>query len=99
MREMVLHANRYEFKFVESQQYVMKDSKIFRTVTDGLVEDKLRTTRKIGKYRICAEHFNCALPYTNYYIIDTAEQVIYEYRECTTSILKEIVTALKEMIE
>ena len=87
-----------DFRFKESDYYVMKDGKIYRHPVAGLYEEKWHITRKVGDYKIHAENFpDCALPYTNYYVIDTKEQKIYESRDHIYSKLNDLVAALKAL--
>lgn len=67
-----------KWKFVESEYYKVINGEVFRNVQAGLIkeDDFRKTTRHIGKYRIVARHFDCALPYTHYYLI--FEDRIYE---------------------
>lgn len=84
----------YELK--ESTYYVMKNGNVYRNVASGLIKNPMRTTRNAGKYKIHAEHFNCALPYTNYYVLDSENDKIYELKDITISIIDELVSLLKE---
>ena len=61
--------NKWEFK--KDTYYKAIDNVVYRDVKAGLIEedDFRKTTRKVDKYRIVAQHFDCALPYTNYYLI------------------------------
>lgn len=100
MKKLVLNVGCLaDEDFMETESYVMKDHKIYRRATNGLIECSLRTTRNVGKYKVCAMHSNGALPLTKYYIIDTKEQVIYESVEYMSSVLKEIVNGLKKLSE
>lgn len=56
----------------------------------------VRCVRNVGKYKVYAEHFDCALPYTIYYIVDTKENTVYMSEECHFSYLENIINALKE---
>lgn len=87
-----------DFDFKESDYYVIKDNKIYRSTTSGLFEVKWHITRKVGDYKIHAENFpNSALPYTNYYVIDIKEQKIYTSCDHVYSMLNELVAALKTL--
>ena len=57
--------------FVEDTYHRVINSIVYRDVQAGLIEenDFRKTTRKINKYRIVAQYFDCALPYTNYYLV------------------------------
>lgn len=60
-----------KWKFAESNYYKVVDGVVYRNVQAGLIEEESfkYTTRKVGKYRIVAQHFECNLPYTNYFLI------------------------------
>ena len=98
MEEFLKHWN-----FVQSTYYKVINNIVYRDVQAGLIEEKKsmrKTTRKIGKYRIVAQHFDCALPYTNYYLI--FDDKIYKTEQHPTilipNILKDMVVELKELI-
>lgn len=89
-----------EWEFEESTYYKVIDGKIYRNVQAGLIECKdMRTTRKVGPYRIIAQHFECALPYTNYYLV--FEDNIYKatlHPQWVPDALNTMVAQLKEII-
>ena len=60
-----------KWKFAEDTYFKVVDGVVYRNVKAGLIEEKefKHTTRKVGKYRVVAQHFDCNLPYTNYYLI------------------------------
>ena len=60
-----------KWKFVEDTYYKVIDDIVYRDVQAGLIEEfeMKKTTRRVGKYRIVAQHFECTLPYTRYYLI------------------------------
>lgn len=84
-------------KFKIEDYYIYENGKIYRNVAAGKFEDKLHCVRRIGKYKLCAEHFNCALPYTVYYVIDTEKEVIYRSEDCHYSYINELVEAIKQL--
>ena len=77
--------------------FIYENGKVYRNVQAGKIEDKLHCVRKIGKYKLCATHFDCALPYTVYYLIDTEKEVIYRSGDCHFSYLKELVEVIEMM--
>lgn len=81
--------------FVTDDYLIYENGKVYRNVRAGKIEDKLHCVRRIGKYKLCAEHFNCSLPYTIYYLIDTEKKVIYKSEECHYSYLKELTEEIK----
>lgn len=85
--------------FKESTYYVMKGGKVYRNVTAGLIEEKWTITRKINDdIKIHAEHFDCACPYSNYYVLDFKNQKIYEAKDNQSYLggkMKELVDGLK----
>lgn len=40
-----------------------------------------RCVKVVGKFKVFADHFDCAMPYTNYYVGDTetGEVAVYKY--------------------
>ena len=55
--------------------------------------------RNVGKFKVYADHFECARPYTNYYVVDTetGEQVEYlDHPSYLSSPLAEIVEQVRE---
>lgn len=96
--EMEKFLKSWDFK--ESTYYKVVNGIVYRNVKAGLIEEKdfKRTTRKVGKYRIVARHFECALPYTDYYLI--FDDKIYETEQhpgWISNILKDMVEELKEV--
>ena len=58
-----------------------------------------KCVRNVGKFKVYAEHFECARPYTNYYVVDTetGEQVEYmEHPSYLVSPIAEIVEQVRE---
>lgn len=89
-----------KWNFVKSSYYKVISGIVYRNVQAGLIEEKefKKTTRKVGRYRIIAQHFNTALPYTNYYLI--FDNKIYETEQhpiWIPNILKDMVNELKEI--
>lgn len=94
MKEIVVAGH----KFTENTYYKLIDGKVYRNAAAGLFKEDWHTTRRVGSYKIHAEYFgDCALPQTDYYLIDTANGVIYQSKGHSFSVLEEIVAALKEM--
>lgn len=89
-----------EWNFVESTYYKVINGVVYRDVKAGLIEceDFKKTTRKIGKYRIVAQHFECALPYTNYYLIfDDKIYLTSLHPSWCSNILVDMVDGLKKL--
>ena len=84
-----------KYDFIESKNFIIKDKKIYRIASAGLFENPMKTTRNAGKYKIHVEHFDCAYPYSNYYLIDYENGKIHELRNIHFSILEELVELLK----
>lgn len=87
------------WNFNESSYYKVVNNKVYRNVQAGLIEDEdfKRTTRRVGKYRIVAKRFDCALPYTMYYLIFNNK--IYETEQhpiWISNILNDMTNELKE---
>lgn len=53
-----------------SIHYKFEDGKLLRQSINGWHDDNLRCTRNIGRFKIYACRFDCALPYTKYYVVD-----------------------------
>ncbi len=87
---------RVEF---QNSNYIYENGKLYRITPNGKFEDRLHCVKRIGKFKLCAELFNCALPYTIYYIIDTKSGKVYESEECHFSYIKEISEELKYIIK
>lgn len=85
--------------FKESTYYVMKGGKVYRNVAAGLFEEKWTITRKINEdIKIHVDHFDCACPYSNFYVLDYKNQKIYESKNnqsYLTGNLRELVDGLK----
>ena len=89
-----------DWNFKEDTYYKVIDGKVYRNVKAGLIEDSefKKTTRRVGKYRIIAFHFDCALPYTKYYLI--FDDKIYStelHPEFVPNILNDMVKELKNI--
>lgn len=84
-------------KFEKKDYYTYENGKVYRIVANGKRQDKLHCVRKVGKYKLCAEHFNCALPYTVYFIIDTEKGNVYQSRDCHSSYINELVDEIKRL--
>lgn len=84
-------------KFQVDTYFIYENGKVYRNVVAGKFEDKLHCVRKIGKYKLCAVHFDCALPYTVYYLIDTEKEIIYRSEDCHYSYINELVDAIKQL--
>ena len=84
-----------DFDFEKSSYFVMKDGKVYRNVIAGLIEESMRATRVVNGYKIHADHFDCALPYSNYYILDPKNNCVYESRDNTIGRIQDLVVAMK----
>ena len=85
------------FDFKKSSYYIMKDGKVYRNVSAGLFEESMRATRVVNGYKIHADHFNCALPYTNYYILDPKNNCVYESRDNTMGRIQDLVEVMNSV--
>lgn len=85
--------------FTESTYYILQDGKVYRKTVAGLFEEKWSIARKISDdVKIHVDHFDCAVPYSNYYILDYKNQKIYESKDHFSYYggnLRELVDALK----
>lgn len=86
-----------DFEFKKSSYYVMKDGKVYRNVVAGLIEESMRATRVVNGYKIHADHFDCALSYSNYYILDPKNNYIYESRDNTIGRIHDLVESMKSI--
>lgn len=82
----------YEFK--KSENYVLKNGKLFEKWRGGLRQEKIRCMRNVNSYKIFAHHENYALPVTTYYVGDTKDGSVYVSDECYYSIIDDIVEYL-----
>jgi len=73
------------------------DGKLWYVSANGEHADDIKCTAVIGKYRLYAVHFECALPYTNYYIVDTTKNTVLEICDVHFTILSELKQELKEV--
>ena len=87
-----------KIKFSETSYYIYKDGIIYRRAAAGDFKERWSIHRKVGHYKIHSEHFDCALPYTVYYLIDTKNDKIYKSEDCHSSMINEIVEELKKII-
>ena len=89
------------FHLIEDEFYRYENGKIiFTNNTGSYVRDWMRCTRNVGKYKIYATHFNCALPQTRYEIVDTEDGTLYKFPTSdgfSRSILNDLVIGLKIM--
>lgn len=53
--------------------------------------------RNVGKFKIYADHFNAALPYTNYFVEDTETGKVMEYLD-HPSYIKSVLGELVEQV-
>lgn len=66
----------YRLKCDENMKY--ENKKIYTKSNIGWrIVDYIKIKRNIGQYKIGCVHFDCALPYSNYYIINTSDGKIY----------------------
>jgi len=84
-----------DFDFEKSSYFVMKDGKVYRNVVAGLIEEPMRTTRVVNGYKIHADHFDCVLSYSNYYILDPKNNCVYESRDNTIGRIQDLIVAMK----
>lgn len=86
-------------KFTESTYYIIKDGKVYRNVYAGLFEEKWAITRKVSDdVKIHVEHFDCACPFSRYYILDYKNGRVYKSDEQYSylgSNINELVETLK----
>ena len=97
---MTLQEFLNKWKFQKDTYYKVIDNVVYRDVKAGLIKeyDFRKTTRKVGKYRIVAQHFDCALPYTNYYLIfDNSIFKTEQHPIWVPNILNDIVNDLKSL--
>lgn len=91
-----------KWNFKETNSYKVIDNDVYRVSINGLhVDNSFRkTTRKVGKYRIVAKHFNCNLPFTKYYLIydNTICESREYYTEWSYNILQDMTNDLKELV-
>ena len=61
----------------------------------------IKIVRNIGQYKVGAVHFDCALPYSNYYVIDTISGKIYRMSAIFycgwNGVLKQLIEDLKNV--
>lgn len=91
-----------EWDFKEDTYFKVVNNIVYRNVQAGLIEEPRfkRSTRRAGKYRIVAEHFECALPYTNYYLIFDDKIYKTEQHTCWVSnVLNDMTSELKEIVK
>lgn len=86
-----------DFYFKKSSYYLMKDGKVYRNVVAGLIEESMRATRVVNGYKIHADHFDCAVSYSNYYILDPKNNCIYESKDNTIGRIQDLVEAIKSI--
>lgn len=77
---------------------VYQNGKLHYKAMAGLQDEGAKCVRNIGKYKLFAIHFDCAFPYTRYYLFDTDTNIVYrsdEYSYNLKDIQNSIVNALK----
>lgn len=71
----------------KSSNYRFENGKLQRHANAGWFDqDFTRCARNVGKFKIYAEHIDCAAPYTNYYVADTETSEVFEYRNHYTEV-------------
>ena len=66
---------------------------------NGWHDSGSKCARNVGKFKVYSDHFDCAAPYTNYYVADTETGEVVEYKGHYTymgSALSEIVEQVRE---
>ena len=86
-----------DFDFKKSSYYVMENGKVYRKAAAGLFEESMRATRVVNGYKIHADHFDCALSYSNYYILDPKNNCVYESKDNTIGRIQDLVDAMKSI--
>lgn len=91
--------SNYEKQIIESNNLRYENNKLIRTTKVGEKIEKNKPIRSTDNYKIYADHFDCALPYTHYYIASIKTGKVYEIPEVITAwnhgVLKEITDNLK----
>ena len=86
------------FDFKKSTYFIIKDGKVYRKAACGLFpENNFRTNRIVNGYKIHVDHFDCALSYSNYYILDFKNECIYESKDNTIGRLQDLVESMKDI--
>ena len=86
-------------KLMKVNTYKYEDNKLKRLSANGWHDDKSRCTRNVSRYKVYAQHFNCALPYSRYYVVDTKTGEVRVSGEHLSSIINELVEQLRKMEE
>ena len=90
-----------KYNLYKSDNYKWQNNKLYnKTQTGWNIVDYVKWMRNIGPYKIGSVHFNCALPYSNYYIVDTNTSNVYKidnviFTSGYNGVLKEIVNDLQ----
>lgn len=93
------------YKFILDKYRKYENKKYYyKSITGWHLEKGIKIMKNIGQYKVGAVHFDCNLPYSNYYIIDTVTGKIYELSDIVffygyNGKLKEIIRDLQLAIE
>lgn len=92
---MTIHEILQKHGFKPDHYFKVVNGEVYRNVAAGLIkEDRFkRATRRVGRYKLYAEHHATQLPYTNYFLI--VDGNVYK-REAIFSILEELVADLRD---
>lgn len=66
---------------LQDSNYKVENGKLICQSVNGWHDLGSKCVRNVGQYKIFADHFECALPYTNYYVADTKTGKVMAYRD------------------